>query len=104
MIVLKCLVTHYESLGIEAFLAVLKTEDVDAGRYAAFGLSNLGANANHRERIVELGAVPSLISLACSEDINAQRQALAGLRSICIAPEFRAVVVREGSLIEPTPI
>lgn len=85
-----------KSDGIEAFLAVLRTDDVDAGRYAAFGLANIGANANHRDRIVELGSVPNLISLACSEDINAQRQALAGLRSICIAPEFRAVVVREG--------
>jgi vacuolar protein 8 len=85
-----------KSDGIEALLAVLKTDDVDAGRYAAFGLANIGANANHRDRIVELGAVPCLVSLACCEDINAQRQALAGLRSICISPEFRAVVVREG--------
>ena len=42
--------------------------------------------------------MPSLVSLACCEDINAQRQALAALRSICISPEFRAVVVREGIL------
>lgn len=60
--------------GIQAFIAVLKSEDVEGGRYAAFGLANLAANANHRERIVEEGAVPSLVSLACSEDINAQRQ------------------------------
>lgn len=54
-------------LGIDALITVLKSEDVDGGRYAAFGLANLAANANHRERIVEEGAVPSLISLGCSE-------------------------------------
>jgi hypothetical protein len=47
---------------------------VEGGRYAAFGLSNLAANANHRERIVVEGAVPALVALACCEDINAQRQ------------------------------
>ena len=37
-----------------------------------------------------------LVSLACCEDINAQKQALAGLRSLCISPEYRVVAVREG--------
>jgi hypothetical protein len=55
--------------GIDAFITVLRTEDVEGGRYAAFGLSNLAANANHRERIVEEGAVPSLVALGCSEDM-----------------------------------
>lgn len=79
-------------------ITVLKTEDVEGGRYSAFGLANLAANANHRERIVEEGAVPCLVSLACCEDMNAQRQAMAALRGLCISPDFRAVVVREGKL------
>ena len=37
-----------------------------------------------------------MISLACCEDINAQVQAIVALRGICISPEYRAVVVREG--------
>lgn len=53
---------------------MLKSEDIEGGRYAAFALSNLAANANHRERIVEQNAIPCLVSLACCEDINAQRQ------------------------------
>lgn len=60
--------------GIDALITVLRSEDIEGGRYAAFGLSNLAANANHRERIVEEGAVASLVSLACCEDVNAQRQ------------------------------
>lgn len=62
------------SKGIDALICVLRSDDIEGGRYAAFGLSNLAANANHRERIVEEGAVPSLVSLACCEDANAQRQ------------------------------
>jgi len=85
--------------GIEALLKLLRTEDMEAGRYAAFALSNLSANANHRDKIVEVGGVASLIALACCEDINAQKQALVALRGLCITPEYRAVVVREGKLL-----
>ena len=81
---------------MEALLSVIKSEDIEGGRYAAFGLANLAANANHREKLVEEGAIVSLISLACCEDINAQVQAIVALRGICISPEYRAVVVREG--------
>lgn len=72
--------------GVDALISLLKTEDIEGGRYAAFGLANLAANANYREKVVEEGAVPALISLACCEDINAQRQALTALRSLCISP------------------
>ena len=85
-------------IGIDALMKLLRTEDMEAGRYAAFALSNLAANANHRERIIEVGGVSSLISLACCEDINAQKQALIALRGLCITPEYRAVVVREGTI------
>jgi len=54
-----------KSEGIESLLAVLRTDDIEAGRYAAFGLSNIAANANFRDKIVEDGGVPSLVSLAC---------------------------------------
>ena len=58
----------------------------------------MAANANHREKIVEEGGISSLVSLACCEDVNAQRQALAALRGLCISPEYRPIVVREGIL------
>ena len=73
----------FKSGGIEALIILLKSEDIEGGRYSAFALSNIAANANHREKIVEEGGVVCLVSLACCEDINAQKQALAGLRSLC---------------------
>jgi len=39
--------------GISALVALLKTEDVESGRYSAFALSNIAANANHRQQIVD---------------------------------------------------
>ena len=69
-----------------------------ASRYAAFALSNLAANANHRQQIVDEGAIDSLIQVACCEDPNAQRQALAALRGICISPQYRVQCVRLGVL------
>jgi hypothetical protein len=41
--------------GVTALIALLKTEDVESGRYAAFALSNIAANANHRAQIVSEG-------------------------------------------------
>ena len=70
-------------------------EDNESGRYAAFALSNISANAQYREKVVEEGAIPGLIALACCDDLSAQRQALAGLRGLCITPEYRVLSVRE---------
>ena len=67
-------------------------------RYAAFALSNLAANANHRQQIVDDGGPEALVALACCEDLNAQRQALAALRGLCISPQYRTLVVRQGIL------
>ena len=64
-------------------------------RYAAFAVSNLAANANHRQQIVDEGGPEALVALACCEDLNAQRQALSALRGICISPQFRELVVRQ---------
>ena len=84
--------------GITALVGLLKSEEVEASRYAAFALSNLAANANHRQQIVDEGAIDSLIQVACCEDPNAQRQALAALRGICISPQYRVQCVRLGVL------
>ena len=53
-------------------MCLLKTEDIESGRYAAFALSNLAANANHRQQIVDEGGAAALVALACCEDLNAQ--------------------------------
>lgn len=79
-------------------MTLLKTEDVESGRYAAFALSNLAANANHRQQIVDEGGPEALVALACCEDLNAQRQALSALRGLCISPPYRVLVVRQGIL------
>lgn len=83
---------------MEALLSVIKSEDIEGGRYAAFGIANLAVNANHREKIVEEGSIMTLVSLACCEDVNTQVQAVVALRGICVSPEYRAAVVREGIL------
>ena len=37
--------------GITSLVGLLKSEEVEASRYAAFALSNLAANANHRQQV-----------------------------------------------------
>eukprot|EP00814_Leptocylindrus_danicus_P009478 CAMPEP_0116018954 /NCGR_PEP_ID=MMETSP0321-20121206/8948_1 /TAXON_ID=163516 /ORGANISM="Leptocylindrus danicus var. danicus, Strain B650" /LENGTH=3722 /DNA_ID=CAMNT_0003489431 /DNA_START=23 /DNA_END=11192 /DNA_ORIENTATION=- len=74
--------------------------DIDGGRCAAFALSNLAANSNYRQQIVDEGAITPLVSLACCDDVNAQRHALAALRGICIEPKCRIGVVQLG-IIDP---
>lgn len=88
--------------GIEALMILLKLgakeQDLESGRFAAFSLSNLAANSNYRKQIVDEGAIEPLILLACSDDYNVQRQALAALRGICISSEYRVVAVEAGIL------
>jgi hypothetical protein len=76
-----------------------ESEDIEAGRYAAFALANLASGQElHRRRIVEQGGLVPLINLACCEEVNAQKQAIIALRGLCITPEFRSAAVREGVL------
>ena len=46
----------------------------------------------------------TLVSLACCEDVNTQVQAVVALRGICVSPEYRAAVVREGRDLVPTTV
>jgi hypothetical protein len=41
--------------GVIALVILLKSEDNQSGRYAAFALANIAANANHRTQVVEEG-------------------------------------------------
>jgi hypothetical protein len=88
--------------GIEAIVLLLKLgakeQDLESGRFAAFALSNLVANSKYRNQVVSEGAIDPLVILACSDDFNVQKQALAALRGVCITPEYRAVSVEAGIL------
>ena len=89
--------------GIPALVSILvaaaKDQSMDVGRYAAFALANLvAASANHRKEAVDCGAIEPLIIFACANKGAVQHQALAALRGICIAPEYRTRVVQMGIL------
>lgn len=73
-------------------------DKMESGRYAAFALSNLTTNINHRQQIVVECSIELLIGLACSMDPNAQWQALAALRGIFINPKFRTKAIKLGVL------
>jgi hypothetical protein len=83
---------------VDALIGLIATEDITAGRYSAFAIGNVAANANYRDKVVNDGGMPALVSLACCGDANAQRQALTAIRGLCITPQYRALAVREGIL------
>lgn len=92
---------HEESVKlrtIEPLVKLLDPEVVHSGVYCAFALANLSVNNEYRHLIVDEGAVPRLIALACCSEVSAQRQSLACLRGICISPANRVLVVKEGML------
>ena len=73
-------------------------QDVMCGRYGAFALANIASNPEFRGDLVDEGAIPPLVALACAENRDAQRQALAALRGIAMSPENRPKIVKEGVL------
>ena len=81
--------------GTGALIELLRNnlDGMESGRYAAFTLSNLTTIANHKQQIVDGGSIDFLICLACSMDANAQWQAFATLRGICIDPKFRTKAI-----------
>lgn len=79
-------------------MKLMRSEDTESGRYAALCLGNLAANANLRASVVDAGGAEALVALLCCDQLPAQRQALAALRSICISREYRTLVVRGRSL------
>ena len=72
--------------GVVALVELLQSEDVMCGRYAAFALSNIASSDDYRYEVVEEGAIPPLVALACTDVVDAQRQALAV--SCLIVPEL----------------
>ena len=79
---------------ISALIGLLKRgvdnhNHLQSSQCAAFSLSNLAANKDHRQQIVEEEAIEPLIILAWADDLNVQRHALLVLRGICISPIYR---------------
>ena len=63
--------------------------DLETQRCIAYALCNLAADPRRRVDIVREGGLPSLISMACSEDLNDQLAAMSTIRGIASHPEFR---------------
>ena len=91
---------------IDALILLLNKDDVDCARMAAFAFSNLAASRPYRKLIIEHHKeeiISPLISLACCDEISAQRKALLALRVLCIEQNIRVDVVRSG-IIDPLVI
>lgn len=88
--------------GIGALMTMLKNccdaGELEAGKHAAFGISNVASNVQHHQQIVEAGAIELLVALACCEDPDTQRQALGAVRGLCLAAENRHRVLEKGIL------
>ena len=110
--------------GIERLISLLRHENPYCGRFSAFALGNLAVHADNRAEIVEKDGIPLLIELACfvsrsplgdkggddvapsetkyflspEEERKVQKAALGAIRSLCIEPELRELVVKYGGI------
>ena len=48
----------------------INVSDLETQRCISYGLCNLASNALNRDAIVNEGGLPSIISLACAEDLD----------------------------------
>lgn len=48
-------------------MTLMRTEDIESGRYAAFGLGNIASNALHRHQVVDAGGADALVALLGAE-------------------------------------
>ena len=71
-------------------------KELESGKYALFALSNVASLC--RSSIVEEGGIELFVSMACSEDPDTQRQALACVRSLCVSIDHRVSVIEKGML------
>lgn len=73
-------------------------KELESGKYALFALSNVASNDLHHSSIVEEGGIELFVSMACSEDPDTQRHALACVRSLCVSVDNRVSVIEKGML------
>ena len=94
--------TVVEAGCIVAIVTMLKNccdaRELESGKYAAFALANIAFDRQYQEQIVESGAVELLVALACCEDPDTQRHALAAVRGLCTTTENRLLVLQKGIL------
>ena len=73
-------------------VTVANAADLETQRCIAYALCNLAADPRRRSDIVREGGLPSLISMACSEDRSDQLAAVATLRGITSQAQNRRPV------------
>ena len=61
-------------------VSVANAADLETQRCIAYALCNLASDPSRRIDIVREGGLPSIISMACSDDQNDQRAAMSTLR------------------------
>ena len=75
-------------------VTVANAADLETQRCIAYALCNLAADPRRRTDIVNEGGLPSLISMACSDDRSDQLAAMATLRGISAQAENRRGVFK----------
>ncbi|KAL9191141.1 hypothetical protein ACHAXT_000847 [Thalassiosira profunda] len=94
--------TIVEAGCIAALITMLRNccdaKELESGKHAAFALSNVAFDRQYHRQIVEEGAIELLVALACCEDPDTQRQALAAVRGLCVTTENRRLVLQKGIL------
>ncbi|KAJ1441742.1 hypothetical protein B484DRAFT_390552, partial [Ochromonadaceae sp. CCMP2298] len=69
-----------EGGALAPLVTVSNQADLETQRCIAYALCNLAADPRRRADIVREGGLPSLISMACSEDLNDCHAAISTLR------------------------
>lgn len=72
-------------------------KELESCKYALFALSNVASNELYHSSIVEEGG-KLFVSMACSEDPDTQRHALACVRSLCVSVGNRVSMIEQGML------
>ena len=83
-----------EGGALAPLVTVANAADLETQRCIAYALCNLAADPRRRTDIVNEGGLPSLISMACSDDRSDQLAAMATLRGISAQAENRRGVFK----------
>lgn len=88
--------------GIGALLTMLKnccdSGEFSAARYPTLAISHIASNPKYHWHIMIGGALEHIVALACCDDSDTQRQALAAVRGLCTTAENRVKFCKHGIL------
>ena len=94
--------TVVQSGAVPALIVMMKNccdaRELEAGKFAAFAISNVASCHMYHQQIVEGGAIELLVALTCCEDPDTQRQALSAVRGLCATAENKIKAVQKGIL------